>query len=760
MTKSSSTLKNTLPKDLLAGLVVSLVALPLCLGIAQASGAPLISGLISGIIGGIVVGWISQSNTSVSGPAAGLTAVVAAQITQLGSFEAFLLAVVLAGVIQIFLGIFRAGFISAFFPLSVIKGLLAAIGIIIILKQIPHLIGDDLDPMGEKAFFQPDGKNTFSELLAAFADIQHGALVVGLLSLAILIGWDKIKVLKKSVVPAALIVVIVSVSLNKLFQMMGSPLTIDPSHLVTVPVTAGAADFAAKALLHPNWSFLSNPAIYTSAITLAIVASLETLLNIEAVDKIDPKQQSTPPNRELLAQGIGNVLSGLVGGLPMTSVIVRSSANITAKAETKISAIWHGTLLLVCVMAMPTLLNMIPLSALAAVLIMIGLKLASPKLIKEMWSEGKNQFLPFIITILAIVFTDLLTGVLIGLAIAIGFILHSNARRPLRKIMEKHVGGDVMRIVLSNQVSFLSRSSLQEALRSVPRGGHIMLDAQNTEYMDPDVRDLITDFRDTTSKALGVELSFTGFKDHYPELEDRVQFVDFSSREVQAELTPEKVLKILREGNERFLGNTQLTRDHLRLVDATSAGQFPMAAVLGCIDSRAPAEVIFDLSLGDIFSARVAGNIATEELLGSLEFACAVMGSKLIVVMGHTSCGAVNAAVDLLANAKKASEATPCGNLDSLITEIQQAINPAKLKESANWTALEKVIFKNEIARASVIRTISVIRQRSKSLDKLVNEGKIAIVGCLYDVKTGTVNFYQSKDSAAQPLPVNLAPLA
>lgn len=287
-----------------------------------------------------------------------------------------------------------------------------------------------------------------------------------------------------------------------------------------------------------------------------------------------------------------------------------------------------------------------------------------------------------------------------------------------------------------------------------------MLDAQNTDYMDADVRDLITDFRDTTSKALGVELSIKGFKDQYPELEDTIQFVDFSSRDVQADLSPEKVLKILRDGNERFLKNTQLTRDHLRLVDATAAGQFPMAAVLGCIDSRAPAEVVFDLGLGDIFSARVAGNIATEELIGSLEFACAVIGSKLIVVMGHTSCGAVYAAVDLLANAKKASEATPCGNLDGLIAEIQMAINPADIKDSSKWTAVEKAIFNNEIARANVLRTISVIRQRSKTLDKLVVEGKIAIVGCLYDVKTGSVNFYQTKDSAAQALPTEFAAMS
>ncbi len=757
MTNGNSPLSATLPKDLIAGLVVFLVALPLCLGVALASNAPPIAGIIAGIVGGILVGVLSGSHTSVSGPAAGLTAVVAAQIGKLGTFEAFLVAVVLAGFIQILLGVFRAGFISAFFPLSVIKGLLAAIGIILILKQIPHLIGYDSDPMGEKSFQQPDGRNTFSEILASIFAIHPGAVIVGFASIAIIVLWDKIKVLKKSPIPAPLVVVLAGVGLNQVFHMIGGEVVIGSTHLVAVPVTDGPADFARNALIFPDWSVLNNPAVYMAAITIAIVASLETLLNVEAVDKIDPKQRVTPPNRELLAQGAGNVVAGLVGGLPMTSVIVRSSVNINARAETKVSAIWHGILLLGCVVMMPALLNKIPLAALAAILLMTGLKLASPALMKQMWREGKLQFLPFIITIVAIVLTDLLIGVLIGLAVSIAFILHSNARRPVRRIVEKHVSGDVMHIVLANQVSFLSRASLENALRSVPRGGHVLLDAENTDYIDPDVLDLITDYRDTTSKALGIQVSFKGFRDRYPQLQDCIQYVDYSSREVLKELTPERVLRLLKEGNERFLKGSQLTRDQNRLVEATSSGQFPMAAVLGCIDSRAPAEMIFDLSLGDIFSARVAGNIATTELLGSLEYACAVVGSKLVVVMGHTSCGAVNAAVDLLAAAKKASEATPCANLDGLVTEIQQAIDPRTVKQPDQWAPGEKAAYANEIARHNVMRTIKVIRERSETLNKLVLEGKIAIVGCLYDVTTGKVDFFQSSHSSVEPLPLAVA---
>jgi carbonic anhydrase/SulP family sulfate permease len=749
----------TLTRDLIAGLVVFLVALPLCLGVALASNAPPISGLIAGIVGGILVGVLSGSHSSVSGPAAGLTAVVAAQIASLGSFQAFLVAVVLAGALQVIMGMCRAGFISAFFPLSVIKGLLAAIGVILILKQIPHLLGHDTDPMGDKSFQQTDGENTFSELAVAFFDVHPGAILVGIASIALIVFWDKVKFLKQSPVPAPLVVVVLGVLLNQLFQVLGGSLVIESSHLVAVPVTAGPGDFIRNALIFPDWRVLSNPVVYTSAVTIAVVASLETLLNIEAVDKLDPKQRVTPPNRELLAQGVGNIAAGLIGGLPMTSVIVRSSVNINAKAESKVSAIWHGVLLIGCVMLVPVLLNQIPLAALAAILLMTGLKLASPKLIRQMWSEGQKQFLPFIITILAIVLTDLLVGVLIGLAVSIGFILHNNARRPLRRILEKHVSGDVMHIVLANQVSFLSRASLEQALRSVPRGGHILLDAGNTDYIDPDVLDLITDFRDTTAGAIGVKLSLKGFRDKYPQLQDHIQFVDYSSREMLQELTPERVLQLLQEGNERFLGSRPLTRDQNRLVEATSAGQFPMAAVLGCIDSRAPAEVVFDLGLGDIFSARVAGNIATPELLGSLEYACAVVGSKLVVVLGHTSCGAVNAAVDLLAAAKKASEATPCGNLDGLVNEIQQAINPATLKKPDQWSPGEKVAYANEISRHNVMRTIRMIRQRSATLDRLVLEGKIAIVGALYDVSSGRVDFFQTTESSLQPLPVPMTAL-
>ncbi|MCP9456115.1 MAG: SulP family inorganic anion transporter, partial [Nitrospira sp.] len=412
----------TLSADMRAGLVVFLVALPLCLGIALASGAPLMSGLLAGIVGGIVVGAVSGSHTSVSGPAAGLTAVVAAQITALGSFETFLLAVAVAGLIQIGLGLARMGFIAAFFPSSVIKGLLAAIGAILILKQIPHVLGHDVDPEGEMSFFQPDQETTFSELLGLFSDFQLGASVIGLLSLAVLVMWDRWKPLKESLVPAPLVVVMLGIGIGLWFEHLGDPWLITSSHFVQVPIAEDLRGFLSL-LSPPAFSQWGNPAVYTAALTIAVVASLETLLNIQAVDKLDPRQRTSPPNRELLAQGVGNVVSGLIGGLPVTSVIVRSSVNVMAGGKTKRSAIIHGVLLLVAVPLIPTWLNKIPLSSLAAILLVTGVKLASPALVKQMWNEGRSQFFPFVVTVVAIVLTDLLTGILIGLATAIGFIL-------------------------------------------------------------------------------------------------------------------------------------------------------------------------------------------------------------------------------------------------------------------------------------------------------------------------------------------------
>lgn len=726
-------------RDFTAGLVVFLVALPLCLGVALASNAPLFSGLLAGIIGGILVGLLSGSHSSVAGPAAGLTAVVAAQIAALGSFEAFLLAVVLAGFIQIVLGLARGGFIAAFFPSSVIKGLLAAIGVILILKQLPHVVGHDSDPEGDMAFEQPDRENTFTELVATIGDIHPGAALIGLLSIALLVLWDRSKRLKKSPVPAPLLVVLLGVGLSLLFRELGGVWLIEPSHLVQVPVAEDLAGFVGFLRL-PDFGQWTNPAVYTAAFTLAAVASLETLLNLEAVDKIDPRQRTSPPNRELIAQGAGNVVSGLVGGLPITSVIVRSSVNINAGGRTKLSAVFHGVLLLVSVVFLAAWLNLIPLSCLAAILLVTGVKLASPALVRQMWAGGRSQFVPFVVTVVAIVLTDLLVGVMIGLAVSTGFILWSNARRPVRVVVEKHLGGEVFHIVLANQVSFLNRATLAKALDRVPRGGHVLLDASDTDYIDPDVLDLIRDFAGQTGPARGVQVSLVGFRSKY-QLEDRVQYVDHSTRDLQEAVTPGQVLEILKQGNERFRTGQRLPRDLGRQVQATAAGQHPLAVVLSCIDSRTPTELIFDLGVGDAFSVRVAGNIPGRKILGSIEYGCAVAGAKLVVVVGHTRCGAVTAAVNLACSGQSAAEATGCDHLDQIVEEVQRSVDVPSCRAVAHLPPAGQEELVNAVARRNVLRVVETLQEQSRMIASLVRDGRIMVVGAMYDVTTGGIEF-------------------
>ena len=733
--------KTTLSRDLIAGLVVFLVALPLSLGIALASNAPLFSGIIAGIVGGVVVGCLSQSHSSVSGPAAGLSAVVAAQLTTLGSFETFLLAVMIAGLVQIGLGLARAGSLSAFFPSSVVKGLLAAIGVILILKQIPHVLGHDTDPEGEMSFSQPDHQNTLSEIYAILGDLHPGAALVGLLSVAILLLWDRIPALKKSRVPAPLVVVLLGVGISRLLlPSWGGRWLIGEPHLVQVPVSNSLQEFVGF-LRWPDFSQWSNPAVYSAGLLIAIVASLETLLNLEAVDKLDPQQRSSPANRELLAQGIGNVLVGLIGGIPITSVIVRSSVNINAGGQTKLATIVHGLLLLVSVTLLSVWLNWIPLSCLAAILLVTGFKLASPSLVRQMWSEGKYQFIPFVLTVISIVFTDLLVGIGLGLAISLAFILRSNLRRPLRLIVEKHLGGMVMHVELANQVSFLNRAALDEVFNSIPRGGHILLNAEHTSYIDPDILSMIREFTQKIAPVRGVQVSLLGFRDKY-NLRNEIQYVDYSTRELQGQLTSQQVLQILKEGNERFRSGQRLTRDSERQRAAGAQGQHPLAVILSCIDSRTPSELIFDLGLGDIFSIRIAGNVTSQKVLGSMEYGCAVAGAKLIVVIGHTKCGAVTAAVDLAGSAFSAEQATGCGHLEPIIHEIQEAIDPSSPPQKGNWTESEKSDYVNAVARRNVSLAVERIQRESHTIQKLIAEDRVAIVGAMYDVGTGQIDFF------------------
>lgn len=502
-----STLKNDLP----AGLVVFLVALPLCLGIALASGAPPFSGVIAGIIGGILIGILSGSPLGVSGPAAGLAGIVLVSIQKLGSFEGFLLAVVLSGVFQLVLGYARAGIIGHYFPSSVIKGMLAAIGLTLILKQIPHALGYDADFEGDDAFVQRDGRNTLTEIYYAMVYHSKGAVFISLISICIIIGWDKlinkVKIKSLGLVPSALIVVILGILINYFFGLYFPQWQLGESHLVNLPKAGNGSEFLQN-LSFPDFSFLQKSEVYVIALTIAIVGSLETLLSVEAADKIDPYKRVTPTNRELKAQGWGNILSGLIGGLPVTQVIVRSSANVTAGGRTKFSAIFHGFLLLVSVIAIPGLLNKIPLACLAAVLLLVGYKLAKVSLFKDMYKLGWVQFIPFMITILAILFTDLLKGIAIGMAVGVFFILRDNYKASVNI----HKEGDRYLIRLSEQITFLSKGSILAALNRIPKHSRVVIDGYNNLYLDHDVNEIIKTFKES-ALLKNIEVELRGFPD-------------------------------------------------------------------------------------------------------------------------------------------------------------------------------------------------------------------------------------------------------
>lgn len=502
--------------DAPSGLVVFLIALPLCLGIALASGAPLFSGLIAGIVGGLVIGSLSGSHTSVSGPAAGLTAVVLVAIQQLGSFEIFLASVVLAGIFQLVLGFVRAGSIADFFPSSVIKGMLTGIGIIIILKQIPHALGYDKDAEGDMYFAESDGANTFSSIWQSITNFIHpGATLVALISIGLMLMWERPAIKKRlGAIPAALVAVLTGVLLNELMKTWGDPWAIRTEHLVNIPIAENFGAFIGQFTL-PDFSQFTNPKVYTVALTICAVASVETLLCLEAVDKIDPYSRNSNPDRELKAQGIGNIVSGLIGGLPVTSVIVRSSANINAGGRSKMSAILHGILLLVCAALIPSLLNLIPLSALAAVLILTGYKLAKISIFKEMWQNGKFQWWPFAITVVAVVFTDLLTGVGIGLVASVIAILWGNLNNSYLFHREEYHEGDLIRIQLSQEVSFLNKASIKNTLETLPLNSKVLIDAADTAYIDFDVLEIIREYAAQKAPQKNVQVMLNGFKDKY-----------------------------------------------------------------------------------------------------------------------------------------------------------------------------------------------------------------------------------------------------
>lgn len=515
-------LPKNLKKDIPSSLVVFLVALPLCLGIALASGAPLFAGVLTGIIGGIVVGTLSGSQLSVAGPAAGLTVIVLNAITGLGSYESFLLSLVLAGIFQVILGLIKAGTIANYFPSTVIEGMLAAIGIILIMKQFPHAVGFDADYEGDEGFNQADADNTFSGIFSAFSKINYGAVIISLVSLVLLIYWPKFK--KLALIPAPLLVVLAGIALSLAFT--GSSLALRDKQFVHIPVVNNIGEFFTL-FKSPDFSVIGHKQNWIAAFTIAIVASLETLLSLEAVDKIDPIKRVSPTNRELMAQGVGNIVSGLLGGLPMTAVIVRSSANVNAGARTKVSTVLHGLLLLLSLLFIPSLINYIPLSCLAAILLVIGYKLARIALFQHMWHKGLNQFVPFVITIVAVVFTDLLIGVGIGMLVGVFYILRTNLRNPYFYHIETEGDQKTIRIVLSEEVSFLNKAAIQYTLTNLPKASNVVIDGSNARYIDPDVLEIIYNYRNNAfTKDISVQLKDIKDKYDIPKLQELIYSPD------------------------------------------------------------------------------------------------------------------------------------------------------------------------------------------------------------------------------------------
>ncbi|WP_411727497.1 bifunctional SulP family inorganic anion transporter/carbonic anhydrase [Methyloglobulus sp.] len=719
---------SNLKDDFPAGIAVFLLSVPLSLGIALASGAPLFSGLITGIVGGLVVAPLSGSALGISGTAAGLSLIILPAIQNLG-FNAFLLAAVFAGVMQILMGLLRAGVIAYYFPSSVISGMLSGIGIIIFLKQIPHAVGYDRDYEGDFTFSQLDSHSSFTELFHMLGEAQPGAILIAVVSLLILLLWE-LPVMQKQrffhLLQAPLVVVVFGVFLNGTLRSLYPDIALENTHLVMIPVVQDVPAFLQQ-LHFPDFSQIANPEIYLVALTLAIVASLETLLSLEAVDKLDPYKRVTPSNRELIAQGIGNISCGLLGGLPLTQVIVRSSINVQSGAKTKAAGFINGLLLLLAVFFIPAILNKIPLASLAAILLVVGYKLVKPETFKALYQSGWYHFIPFCGTVLGLVFTNILFGLLIGLTVALFSILLENYKSAYY-FKETQIGNKTI-IRLSENVSFLNRANIQKTLESLPAHSVVVIDATRSKYIDYDVYEIIQNFKsEAHHKHIKLILeNLRGFGSLPP-----VEYVRSQTYESQQSLTPDKVLALLKEGNERFVYNLKSNRNLLEQVNDTRDGQFPIAIILSCMDSRTSVELIFDLGLGDVFSARIAGNIINDDILGSMEYACKLAGSRLIVVLGHSHCGAV----------KGAYADAQLDHLTGLLAKIKPAIDYVHSETLTN-AKVDKDELIQKVADKNVQLTVGHIREQSSLLAGMEQAGDIAIVGGMYDIETGKVDFFQ-----------------
>jgi carbonic anhydrase len=630
-----------LKTDFLASFSLVIVAIPLCLGIAHASGAPMIAGLIAGIIGGIVVGFLSESNLSVSGPAAGLTTICLASILELGSYQGLVTAVLFAGILQVAFGLLNLGFFSNYIPNAVIKGMLSAIGLMLILKQFPHLVGYDSEEMGAEDFsidqeeivgavpqISPEHENTFSHLLHTFNFLNYSVLLVGLISLLVLVFWDKKFGEKFKFIPSYLVAVVIGTIFSIVLNALFSSNQLDSSHFVKIPNLSDPSSHE-NLIIFPSLTFLSQLSFYKIAFTIAIVASLESLLSIEAIEKLDPKMQKVNTNKELIAQGAGNIISASIGGLPITSVIVRGSINISAGAQTKLSAILHGFFIFISMVFLVQVINQIPLASLAAVLCYTGFKLIHPENFKEQYKRGWYQFIPFLVTIVAIVMSDLLIGVLIGMAISFIFIVRENFQSPVIKVED---AGLITKLTFGNNVSFLHKFQIVKILEGIVPGRLVEIDGSKSEFIDNDIIQVLKEFK-IRCKEKNIELLIGGIagmetKDEIKEQIDesyKKLFVNNKNWvDKKLEMDPEYFKKLL-------------------------AGQSPEYLFIGCSDSRVPANEITGTDPGEMFVHRNIANLVVNSdinMLAVLQYSVEVLNVKHVIVCGHYGCGGVKAALE------------------------------------------------------------------------------------------------------------------